>query len=75
MLNSSAMSTIFEKLFKNYDMNVIPSENGDPLDIYTGIFINDMVPLESLNMVSSNFYSSHSNKNHYNREHSQRYNF
>ena len=51
MLNSSAMSLIFGKLFENYDMNVIPSEGGEPLDIYAGVFINDMVPLESLNMV------------------------
>ena len=59
MLNSSAMSLIFEKLFKNYDNNVIPSEGGEPLDIYTGIFINDMVPLESLNMVCISKYIFH----------------
>ena len=51
MLNSTSMTSIFDRLFENYDPKVMPSEDGSPLKIRAGIFINDMVPLQSMNMV------------------------
>ena len=51
-LSTKDMSTIFQKIFADYDSNVLPSENGAPLKIRCGIYINDMVPVESIDMVS-----------------------
>ena len=51
VLDSKSMSKLFEEMFKNYDMNVLPSVSGEPLKISTGMYINDMVPISPVNMV------------------------
>jgi len=51
-LSTKDMSAIFQSIFSDYDLNVLPSKDGGPLNIKCGIYINDMVPVEPINMVS-----------------------
>ncbi|XP_066937040.1 glycine receptor subunit alpha-2-like [Clytia hemisphaerica] len=44
------MSKLFEEMFQDYDMNVLPSVSGEALNISTGMYINDMVPINPINM-------------------------